>query len=276
MIVTVCAALAEPTFCAANVNVEGDSVGGGEKPVPLSDTVPAPVTLRVAIRGPVNVGLKVTLIVQLAPAARVVPHVPPAMPVGRANSVVVNETPIGWVTTPGLLTITACAALVVFTFCAAKVSEVGDSVGGGVAPVPLRATVPTPVTVRVAVREPSAVGLNLTLMVQFPPTGKLVVQVPPAVPLGRTNSVPEIVIVRAWAVVPEFVSVTASGALRVPMFCGANVSPVGVIFTRAKDTNSTAPMSNPPPCGRAVPKMSWFGAPVALAALIAGEPDGSK
>src|ERR1700681_2105591 len=38
-------------------------------------------------------------------------------------------------------------------------------------------------------------------------------------------------------------------------------------------TSSTAPMSNPVPCGRAVPKKSWLGAPVALAPLIAGEPD---
>ena len=90
---------------------------------------------------------------------------------------------------------TDCAALVVFTFCAAKVSEVGDSVGGGVAPVPLSATVPTPATVRVAERAPSAVGLKVTLMVQFAPTGKLVPHVPPADPVGRTNSVPEIEIV---------------------------------------------------------------------------------
>src|SRR5260370_32017711 len=40
----------------------------------------------VAERTPVAVGLNVTLTVQLAPAAKVVPQVPPPMPAGRTNT----------------------------------------------------------------------------------------------------------------------------------------------------------------------------------------------
>src|SRR6266404_4964610 len=59
-------------------------------PVPLSDTG-EPLTLTLAVMvtvpvfAPVLVGVNVTLIVQVPPAANVAPQVPPAAPAGRAN-----------------------------------------------------------------------------------------------------------------------------------------------------------------------------------------------
>ena len=50
------------------------------------------------------------------------------------------------------------------------------------------------------------------------------------------------------------------GAIAVSVGAGVTVPP-----------NSTAPISNPPPCGLDAPKKSWFGAPAAVALLIAAE-----
>lgn len=78
--VTVCAVLVVPTVCAANVKLVVDRLTTGIVPVPeramacglllaLSVMVVAPV------RGPVVVGVKVTLIVQLPAAATDAPQV---------------------------------------------------------------------------------------------------------------------------------------------------------------------------------------------------------
>ena len=74
--------------------------------MPLNATLPALATVRVAVRVPTADGAKVTLIVQLAFAARLLPHVPPALPNGRANSVVENVTLIGCDVIPVLATVT--------------------------------------------------------------------------------------------------------------------------------------------------------------------------
>ena len=78
--VTVCAALVVPTVCAAKVKLVGERLTAGAVPVPesamvcglllaLSEMVIAPV------RSPTVVGVNVTLIVQLPPAATEVPQV---------------------------------------------------------------------------------------------------------------------------------------------------------------------------------------------------------
>ena len=76
--VTVFAALVTPMATVPKLKLVGESFA--VVPVPLSETVcglavALSVTLRVALRVPFAVGLKVTLIVQLAPAASELPQV---------------------------------------------------------------------------------------------------------------------------------------------------------------------------------------------------------
>ena len=76
--VTVFAALVTPIACEPKFKLVGESFA--VVPVPLRETVcglPAAlsVTLRAALREPLAVGLNVTLIVQLAPAASELPQV---------------------------------------------------------------------------------------------------------------------------------------------------------------------------------------------------------
>src|SRR5206468_10420164 len=83
------------------------------------------------------------------------------------------------VAVPVFDSVTVCAALVVPTVWLAKVSEVGErlAVVVGAAPVPVRATVcglpeALSVTLELPVRVPDAVGVNVTLMLQFPPDAR--------------------------------------------------------------------------------------------------------
>ena len=76
--VTVFAALVVPVATVPKFNLVGDSFA--VVPIPLSGTgcglpLALSVTLSAALRVPVAVGLNVTLIVQLAAAARELPHV---------------------------------------------------------------------------------------------------------------------------------------------------------------------------------------------------------
>ena len=80
--VTSCAGLVVPTSWAAKVTLVGDKVAFGPEttPVPLREAIcglPAALseTLSAALRNPDVVGLNVTLIVQLAPAANELPQV---------------------------------------------------------------------------------------------------------------------------------------------------------------------------------------------------------
>src|ERR1700694_2725179 len=160
-------------------------------PRPFRDTPPALVTVMVAVREPEADGLNVTLIVQLTPAARLAPHVPPAVPEGRANSVVEKAKLIGCDVVPVLFTVTTFEADVVPTFWETKVNAAGDTFIDGTAPVPFSVKLPTPVAVKVAVRAPAAAGVNVTLIVQLAPAATLPPQVPPAAPVGLVNSVVE-------------------------------------------------------------------------------------
>ncbi len=78
--VTVCAALVVPTCWLLKVRVLLDNVTAGAIPVPLRLTLcglPAALSVidSVPVRVPVAVGVKVTLMVQLAPAATEAPQV---------------------------------------------------------------------------------------------------------------------------------------------------------------------------------------------------------
>jgi hypothetical protein len=85
---------------------------------------------------------------------------------------------------PGLLKVTICGALEVWTRCAAKVSEDGDNDAAGVEPVPLRVTCCVlPLTESSEntinpVLVPVPVGVNVTLRVQFAPADRVELQLP--------------------------------------------------------------------------------------------------
>src|SRR5438874_444914 len=117
------------------------------------------------------VGVKVTLIVQLPPAATLAPQLlvcpksPGLVPV-KPMLVMVNAAPLGFES------VTALAALVAPTFWLPNVSEVGERRGGAI-PVPDTTAVcglllALSVTVKIALRVPVAVGVKVTLMVHFP------------------------------------------------------------------------------------------------------------
>ena len=77
--VTVCAVLAVPTDWLPKARLEGETLTADAVPVPERGTVcglPAALsaTVRAAVRFPVAAGLKLTLIVQLAPAATLDPQ----------------------------------------------------------------------------------------------------------------------------------------------------------------------------------------------------------
>ena len=133
-----------------------------------------------ALLVPAAVGLKVTLIMQLAPIAKLEPHVlvceksPKFAP---ATAMPVNVS----VLFPLLLSVTVCMLLAVPTSWLPNVSCVGDRPTEGPVPVPERATpCGLPVALSVIVTDaflaPRAAGVNVTLIVQLAPAAKLVPQ----------------------------------------------------------------------------------------------------
>jgi hypothetical protein len=240
VIVTLCEALLVPTYWAPNERLVGDSVTGGA-PVPLRLTgcvepLTLPelsVTVSVAVKLPdAAAGVKLTEMVQLLPAATVVPQLfvcPKSLafvPLMATLATVNGPVPV-------LLSVTDCAALVVPTVWAANVSEVGETPAVGDVPVPLSVTfwvAPTlpelSITCSVALRLPTAVGSNVTEIVQFAPTAKLAAQV--LVSAKSAEFVPPItmlVIVRGP--VPVLVRVTVCALVVTPTLMPANVRLLG-------------------------------------------------
>jgi hypothetical protein len=160
---------------------------------------------------PVAVGLNVTLMEQLAPAAKLAPQVfvceksPLLVPV-KVMLVRVS------VAVPLFVSVIALAALATPTCWLPNASDVGDRVTAGAVPVPVRAAVwglpvALSVTVRVPVLAPVAVGLNVTLMAQLAPAARLVPQL--LVCEKSALLVPvNVMLVRVNAAVPLLVSVT--------------------------------------------------------------------
>jgi len=175
LMVTVLGELVVPIFCLPKLSelVDSDTA----VPVPVRLTVcglPAALSLtaRVALLVPAAVGVNLTLMVQLEPAASVAPHVvvrvksplfPPVMVMLLMESVAV----------PVSRKVTVCAELVVPISRVLKVRDVGDKLTAEAVPVPVKLTVcglprALSLTVRAAVRAPVAVGVNVTLIVQLP------------------------------------------------------------------------------------------------------------
>jgi hypothetical protein len=102
-------------------------------PVPVSDTVcgepPASsVTVRVPLRVPPAVGVKVTETAQFAPALTLDPQV---LVSAKSPDALIDVTLNAAV--PLLVSVMACAALVEPVFCAAKLRLVDESVAAGAA-----------------------------------------------------------------------------------------------------------------------------------------------
>jgi len=138
-------------------------------------------------------------------------------------------------------------------------------------PVPMRVTgepvtVPFEVIVTDPLAGPLAVGENLTRIVQFAPTASVVVQLPPL----RLNGAVTATLMPVNPTAPVLVSVSVWFALFVPVRVLAKVSEVGATLADAVivPASSTAPMSNPVPCGRGLPKKSLVGAATPLAVPV--------
>jgi hypothetical protein len=135
-----------------------------------------------AERVPVEEGVKVTLIEQLAPAVRLVPQLlvdekSAAFAPAILSPDMVSALP------PLLVKVTDCGALAVFTVWLAKLRLLADkvAVGGVAAPVPKSEMLwGLPAALSAIVSEadllPEAVGLKVTLIAQLAPEATLVPQ----------------------------------------------------------------------------------------------------
>jgi hypothetical protein len=222
------------------IGVLGLSVAAGGV-TPVSATVCVePVTpllssvnVSVAVLVPTAVGVNVTLQVQLpleaATLEPLVQVVPPAAMAKSPELAPVIVTVAKWsAVVPVFVSVPPIGALVVLTACAGNETVGGASTTTGAVPVPVSATVCvdpavaplSSVNVSVAVREPSAVGVNFTLHVQLAVAatvtgvGRPVAQLVPAATIEKSDAfAPEI----ATAVM---FSTSVPVLLRVP-FCAA-------------------------------------------------------
>ena len=175
----------DPVSWAGKLRLVGETatLGAGAKPVPLSETIcglPAAssATLSVPVRVPPAVGVNVTLIVQFAPAARLVPQL-----LVSAKSPLAVMLEMFRPAFPEFVSVTCCAALVVPGGKLPNVRLDGERAATGAAetPVPDRATdcgLPEALsaTESVAERGPFATGVKVTPMEQLAPAARLVPQ----------------------------------------------------------------------------------------------------
>ena len=239
--VTVCAALVLPMVVEAKLSVVGAALAaavGAAAPLPLKATVVVfglalCVKLSVPLAAPTALGAKLTLTLQLPPAATDPPEAQLTALTMKAGLLVANEVNVN-AAVPGFDSVTVCAALLLPTLVDAKVSVLGAALAAGAvaaAPVPLRATevvvgLALCVKVSVPLAAPEAVGTKLTLTVQLPAaaTEPPFVQVTPvarnAVLLVASED-------SVNAAVPVFDNVTVCDALVLPTTVDAKLSVVG-------------------------------------------------
>src|SRR5207245_6589845 len=202
-------------------------------PVPLSETLcglPAALSVMftVAARTPVAAGVKLTLIVQLAPGATEPAPLGQVLPAAKAKSAACAPVMVMLVRFSGapplLVRVTVCAALVVPTRCLPKVLLVSESVaGGGVAPVPVSDTdcglpAASSVMVTVAVRALAAVGVKVRLRTQLAPAASvapLMQVVPEASAKSPALAPPSTAVAMLRGAVPLLVRVTVCTGLGV-------------------------------------------------------------
>src|SRR4029077_2949746 len=139
--VTVCAELVTFRFWLPKFRLAGERLTLDVIPVPESATVcglPVALSVTVIVPGwlPVAVGVKVTLMEQLAPAATEAPQVLVWPYCVLAAMLVMFRAAV-----PELVSVTDCAALAVFRFWLPKLRVVGAKLVPGAIPVPDKATV---------------------------------------------------------------------------------------------------------------------------------------
>ncbi len=192
--VTVCDALVVATGWAAKVSDVGvNEIGRAE--VPFTSKICCPTeALSVTTTAPLmvpldpNAGAKVTVIVQLAPAAKFkfAAHGVVPLPVTANSALVPSELKVIALALV-FFTVTDFPVLVVPTACAVKVSVVGVNDNGGVLPpepVPDRPTtcglnVVESLIDNAPFTAPAAPGVNVTATLHFPFAARMPVQVVP-------------------------------------------------------------------------------------------------
>jgi hypothetical protein len=201
----------------------------------LPDTPPAlSVIVRMPVRVPLAVGVKVTLMMQLPPT----PTLEPQLLVWEKSPVTVMlETASA--TLPVLFRVTGWGTLEAPIAMPEKVRLLTES--EALEPVPVKLTVcglPLALSVMVSmpVRVPLAVGVKVTLMLQTPPAAKLVPQV-----LVWAKSPLTAMLVNARVAVPELVTVTDWAELDAPTPWLAKVRDV------AESVTAGAVVLPPPP-----------------------------
>jgi hypothetical protein len=173
--INVWAALVLPDVTLPKVAVAGVRVAWGAAavvavPVRAAVCVPtASVTVSVAVKVPADVGVKLTAIVQEAPAAREAPQeLAPCRKLGLLAPLMPNEV-MESVAFPALVRVKVVGALVAPTVTVPKLPVPGVSAAcaaDACAPAPVRVAVWVPassVTVKVVVSAPVAVGLKTTV-----------------------------------------------------------------------------------------------------------------
>jgi len=170
-----------------------------ELPVPLRLTFcglfeAVSVKVSVPVAAPVAAGVNVTPAAQLAPAARLVPHVLLAIAKGPLIPRLEMVRAVLW----RLVSVMVTAALVLPTATVPRFNELADRVTGEleVPPVPLRLTVcglfpALSVKVSVPVAAPVAVGVNVTPTLQVARLATLVPHVLLAIPKGPLTAMLE-------------------------------------------------------------------------------------
>lgn len=207
----------EPDTTVVGEQVTVDTPSAAANPVPVSvmacgEPAALSVIVTLAERLPTASGLKVTEIVQFAPAATLGPQVwvwaksPELAPVTKMLVIDKGAVPV-------LVSVTTCAALVTPTSKLPKLRLLKLSDTTGTWPVPVRLTVcgepvALSVTATLAVRMPDAVGLNATEKLQCAPAATVGPQ-----PLLVSVKSPGLVPVKAMLAIdrvvpPLFVRVT--------------------------------------------------------------------
>jgi hypothetical protein len=193
-----------------------------------------------AVRAPAATGLKLTEMVQLAPAATVAPQVVVLMnDVASVPLILIPPEVIFKVVPPVFFSVTNLAALVDPTLVLTNLSVTGVKETTGAVPVavPARLTacgdpVALSATLSEAVREPADTGTNLTEILQLAPAANVVPQV--VVSVNDDGSAPTTVIppvLMSRIAVLVFFNVTTLAALVDPTAVLAKVKLVGVKVT---------------------------------------------
>ena len=167
-------------------------------------------------RGPTDVGVNVTVIVQLAPALTLLPQL---LVVAKSPEAAIFETASA--TAPVLVRVTVCDALVLPTVCGPNNRKAGET-AAGLRPIPrsgiCRGLSGAPsAIVSAPIRGPAAVGVKVTAIVQLAPVVTLLPQL-----LVAAKSPEAAIFETASATVPVLVKVTVCGALVLPTVCGSN------------------------------------------------------